>query len=306
VKAPVAEVAGTGFGHGAADPTRGLNLATLGKKFEDEAAAVSPGLAAAFAAATEDDNPRYADGAEGQVAPPLYVVRPFMRVAAQAMTDPELNADLLRLVHGEQDMRFYRPLRPGDLVAPQAEILSIDDKSSGQLLKVKQTLMVGEELVAEAISAYFIRSNKPKPAGTQKVPKEAPVESETPEIVFSEDQKVHDDQSLRYAEISLDRNPIHIDPKTAEAAGLPSIILHGLCTMAFASKAVVNGPCEGESRRLQRLKVRFSKPVLPGWTLTTRLWQIGGGEDGVSSYGLETVNQEGVPVITDGLAEVVD
>jgi len=84
---------------------------------------------------------------------------------------------------------------------------------------------------------------------------------------------------------------------------LPGIILQGLCTMAFTSRAIVQEACGGDPSRLKRLAVRFSKPVLPGDRLRTTAWKVG-SEGGVLRYGYETVNQAGAPVIVNGLAEV--
>ena len=55
-------------------------------------------------------------------------------------------------------------------------------------------------------------------------------------------------------------------------AGLPGIIVHGLCTMAFTSKVAIDKLCSGDPTRLKRLRVRFSRPVLPGQTITTKFW----------------------------------
>ncbi len=73
--------------------------------------------------------------------------------------------------------------------------------------------------------------------------------------------------------------------------------------MAFASRAVVDGICDGKPERLRRIACRFSRPVLPGWQLTTRIWKQSEA-DGVATYGLEVVNQDGDKVLTNGLAEV--
>ena len=42
--------------------------------------------------------------------------------------------------------------------------------------------------------------------------------------------------------------------------------------MAFCSKAVIETVCGGDPRRLLRLRVRFVRPVLPGQTISTRIW----------------------------------
>ena len=68
------------------------------------------------------------------------------------------------------------------------------------------------------------------------------------------------DQAERYAEASGDHNPIHLDEEAARAVGLPGRILHGLCTMALAGRAVE----QVAGREPTRLAVRFSAPVALG------------------------------------------
>jgi NAD(P)-dependent dehydrogenase (short-subunit alcohol dehydrogenase family)/acyl dehydratase/putative sterol carrier protein len=288
---------GPAAGSSAPQP-EGLNPACVGRRYRSSAVFVYPGAATAYAAATDDGNSAY-EG-EGALVPPIYPVRPIMDVVGQAVADPDLNADLLRLVHGEQDMTFHRHLKPWDLVAPRAEIIGIEEKSSGQLLKVRQVLMCDGELVTEVVSGYFIRGEK---KSGDAAPKAAPAAAPERAIVYEESQTVAADQPYRYGKASGDENPIHMDENTAKAAGHPSVILHGLCTMAFAGRAVVNGLCDGDPERLHRLVVRFSKPVLPGWTLTTRVWEEG-AEDGRTRYGFETTNQDGVKVLANAFAEV--
>ncbi len=283
-----------------ASTSAGLNRALIGRRYRASAFFIKPEELAAYAAATEDGNADYQVGA-AQIAPPIFPVRPLMDVVGMCVADEELNADLLRLVHGEQEMFFHRPLRPWDLVNPRAEVLSIEDKSSGQVVKVRQWLNVDGEAVNETISSYFIRGEKK--AGAATAAPSAPEPPPAREIVHEASQLVAQDQPTRYGHASGDMNPIHMDEKVAKAAGHPTVILHGLCTMAFAAKALVDGICGGDSRKLKRLSVRFSKPVLPGWTLTTRIWREE-AQGGRTLYGLETVNQDGTPVLTNAQAEV--
>ena len=116
-------------------------------------------------------------------------------------------------------------------------------------------------------------------------------------------QKIDDDQTYRYAEASGDRNPIHVDENVAKMAGLPGIIVHGLCTMAFTSKAIIDDACAHDPAKLKRLRVRFSRPVRPGETITTRVWDDG-TRDGRRVLAFETYNPAGQAVIRAGLAEV--
>ena len=59
-------------------------------------------------------------------------------------------------------------------------------------------------------------------------------------------------------------------------------------------------PLRDPSRRRVRslcLAVRFSAPLFPGDTLTTRVWELGGG-----AYGFEAVSGQGATVVKDGRA----
>jgi 3-hydroxybutyryl-CoA dehydratase len=69
-----------------------------------------------------------------------------------------------------------------------------------------------------------------------------------------------------YAAASGDFNPIHLDPAVAEKAGLGGVILHGMCTMAWAVEAAVR--FVGDPGALTKFRVRFSRPVAPGDTVT--------------------------------------
>ena len=116
---------------------------------------------------------------------------------------------------------------------------------------------------------------------------------------------VKEDQTYIYAEGSGDHNPIHIDNDFAKSVGFPGIILQGLCTMAFSSKATYDELAGGDSTRIKRIKVRFSKPVFPGDTVTTEGWLIEKKDD-VTVYGYEVKNQNGEQVIKNGLVEIAN
>jgi acyl dehydratase len=103
---------------------------------------------------------------------------------------------------------------------------------------------------------------------------------------------------VRYAAASGDDFAIHLDDEFARAVGLPGRIVHGLCTMAFAGRAVLEAAGVDDPRAVSRIAVRFSAPLFPGETVTTRVWETGGG------YGFESLNGEGKPVVKDGRVEL--
>jgi acyl dehydratase len=273
----------------------GLNAALAGKRYETQTYAVTADAIRAYAAATNETHPAYTG--EDPVAPPAFPVVPLFATLANALFDPELEVNLTRLVHGEQDHVLHEPIRAGDVLSVDGVLESVEVKESGERFTVHGSLTSQDgRLVAEARSLMFIRGKgsrpKPTPTGAEAPP--------TPEYIFETAETVDEDQTFRYAEASGDHNPIHLDADFAKGmAGLPGIIVHGMCTMAFAARAVVDGFCGGDPGRLARVRVRFSRPVFPGQTITTRGWREADG-----TFAFETVNERGQAVITAGRAEV--
>lgn len=63
-----------------------------------------------------------------------------------------------------------------------------------------------------------------------------------------------------------DRHPVHIDPAVAADYGFARPILHGLCTLGIAARAIAE-PAGAHPCSLTELTARFAAPVLPGNTL---------------------------------------
>ena len=277
----------------------GLNAALAGKRYETQTYEVTADAIHAYAAATNETNPAFTG--PDPVAPPAFPVVPLFGTLASALFDPDLEVNVTRLVHGEQDHLLHEPIRAGDVLMIEGTLESVEVKESGERFTVHGSLTnAGGRLVAEVRSVMFIRGtgSRPKPAATAEEPPAAP------DYVFETSETVDEDQTFRYADASGDHNPIHLDAEFARgAAGLPGIIVHGMCTMAFASRAVLNGLCGGDPARLRRIRVRFSRPVFPGETLTTRGWLEELGAD-ADVFGFETLNGRGNAVITAGVAEV--
>jgi acyl dehydratase len=252
----------------------------------------------AYAEATNDDIPQHA---AGEFAPPVFAIVPAFGVAAQPTTTvipPEL---LMMVLHGEQDFHFHRPIEPGMKLQTRAAAIGVHPRSSGVTVVVKsETKTDSGEPVVDQYMTSFVRGA----SGVESQGEEAPPHSFPEELRESEPEAVvvqtfDEDQTFRYSEASGDPMPIHLDDDLAKAMGLPGIIIHGLCTMAFTSRAVIQTACPEDPSRLRRLAVRFSKPVQPKQSITTTIWR---GAEG--SYAYETSSDDGAIVIKDGLAEI--
>lgn len=280
-----------------------MALATekLGTTWSGKVETVDADRARAYAAATNDANPAYLTGA---LAPPVFGVVPTwqsMSDALTAMVPPEAFG---MIVHGEQDMHFHQPLAPGQSLATVAEAFSVRVGRSGTryTMKVLSHETTSGGLVLEQYVTMFIRGMSDGESAGPDKPKHGFPLGARAHLVGSCTVHVDDDQTYRYKEASGDDNAIHVDPAVATAVGLPGIIVHGLCTMAMTSQAVIATAAAGDPSRLGRLAVRFSRPVFPGTDVVTTVYDAG-PDEGRHLYAFEA-HSRGELVISNGRAEV--
>ncbi len=277
----------------------GLNRALVGKQYPAQDYGVTAEAVRKYARAYNEDNPLFFDSGcpSGVLAPPMFGVVTGWPSVMAVVTDGQLNVDVLRLLHIEQDIRFVLPVVSGDIITSTARLVSIEDKTGGEalMLEVDSINQRGQAIQHMRFGA-FIRDKQRRGRGL-----EAFGPSPQTQPLLRAEQSIDPDQTFRYAEASGDHNPIHLDDQVARMAGLPGIIVHGLCTMAFTSKVVIDHLCDHEPRRLRRLRARFSRPVFPRQTITTAVWQ---SDQQTGIYIYETYNPDGKAVIKDGVAEI--
>jgi acyl dehydratase len=259
---------------------------------------------AEYAAATNDP---IAVHREGEIAPPVFAIVPVFESLLMPAVDV-LPVELIpRVVHGEQDFHFHRPIRPGDKLVSRGKMIGYEGLENGTRAAIKLECRTEDgELVNEQFVTTFVRGfNAGKSIGVLSPEHKFDETLRAREPVAIVVQHIDEDQTFRYSPASGDPMPIHLDEEVAKDAGLPGIIAHGLCTMAFTSWAVLTELADSDVSRLKRFAVRFSKMVIPGDDLETRIWKKGSA-DGVTTYAFETVRRvEGEEkAITDGLAEI--
>ena len=75
--------------------------------------------------------------------------------------------------------------------------------------------------------------------------------------------------------MSGDSNPLHIDPSFAGKSGFEKPILHGLCTEGIAVREITSVFSPTDASKVRAVKARFAKPVFPGQTIRTNMWNEG-------------------------------
>ena len=116
-----------------------LNQSLKGKTYGDLDFEVERDRVAQFALAVGEDDPRFLDpeaarteGFPDQVAFPTFPTVVQIMTSAQIVLDEELGLDYTRVVHGEQEYEWKRPLVVGDRLRVQPRISDIYAKGPNE------------------------------------------------------------------------------------------------------------------------------------------------------------------------------
>ena len=184
---------------------------------------------------------------------------------------PGLSFNPMMLLHGEQVTEVPEPLPPSATVVNRGHVAAVYDKGKGALflLDVTSEDAEGRRLAFNRYS-LFIRGLGGW--GGERGPSGAVGETPEREPDATVAQEVPADQALLYR-LSGDRNPLHADPQMAAVAGFERPILHGLCTLGFAARALLETVAGQEAGRFRRIRCRFARHLFPGETLITEIWR---------------------------------
>jgi len=187
---------------------------------------------------------------------------------------PEFGIDWVKLLHGEQSFEIHRPLPVEGRVRGEFAIEAIEDKGpdKGAILHQVKRLydQADNALLATVRSVIVMRGD----GGCGSIGTPPPQASALPERAPDASCEILTipQQALIYR-LSGDLNPIHADPAPSRRAGFDRPILHGLCTMGVATRALLTTYAKGEPEKLVSMFVRFSRPVFPGETIVTEFFK---------------------------------
>jgi acyl dehydratase len=215
--------------------------------------------------------------------------------------DPELGVQWLKLLHGEQAFEMFRPLEAGKTYVGSYQVLDVVDKGPGKgaLLFMRKELREqgADALVSTVTSTYVLRGDGGSGGTTTVAPVPHPLPDRAPDGRCDIPTLV---QSALIYRLSGDYNPIHASPAAAKKAGFDRPILHGLCSLGVATRAVVAVACDNRPELLKSFSLRFTSPVYPGETISTEYWRDGN----VVSFRSRVLERD-VVVLNNGRAEVL-
>lgn len=244
-----------------------------------------------------------------EVAPPCFSAVYELPLIYEILSNPDLHGskeqrekNMLMMLHGDQNMKFYKSIYPGDEISYSAEIVDIEDKGSGEVIKIHLlSTDIMERKVAESNWGLFIRGVGSGKKPLSDKPKEGSA-TETKKVLFSKVINIPQDITSRYSKASNDMNPIHLNDEVAKRAGFPGIVAHGMCTMAMTAQGIMQSFINSERVSLSSLGVRFSAPVFPGDELEIKGYEA---EEQSSITFDVSRKSDGIKVIKDGSVRLI-
>lgn len=221
------------------------------------------------------------------------------------MQDPATGIDFTKIVHGEEELTLHAPLPAAGSVLAKHRVVSVVDKGEGRGATVTydKDLMdaASGQLLATVRHTTFARGNGGFSARDGRTDTAPPAPPKPPDGAPDKllDIRTLPQQALLYR-LCADRNPLHSDPATAQAAGFPRPILHGLCTYGIAGRALLTAWGGGRPGALKRLFARFTAPVYPGETLRFEMYGASATDIAFRAIALE----RGITVLDAGRAEI--
>lgn len=214
--------------------------------------------------------------------------------------DPALGLDWRQVLHGEQSLRLHRPLWPAGEVVGTTVIGGIADKGPGGpvlLQAVRQLADAQTGAPWATLEEVWVLRGMGGFGGDDVAVSEplAPVPDRPADTII--DLPTFAQQAALYR-LTGDRNPLHIDPATAAAAGFERPILHGLAAFGVIGRALIHRACGGDARLLTAMRLRFTAPVYPGDTIRTEIWR-----DGDAVRFRASVAERGTVIADAGIAE---
>ncbi|XP_054707762.1 peroxisomal multifunctional enzyme type 2-like [Uloborus diversus] len=187
----------------------------------------------------------------------------------------KLNGDPTRLLHGEQYLELHQPFSPSDVLSTKCRLLDVLDKGSGAVVIIEaDTHNKMNQLVMRTQWSIFLvgAGNFGGKRSTEKPVKVMNPPNRSADAVVEEKTSV--DQAALYR-LCGDKNPLHIDPSFATIGGFSQPILHGLCSLGYATRHVLKQYTNYDVKPFKSIMARFAGPTLPGQTLRTHMWKVG-------------------------------
>ena len=214
-----------------------------------------------------------------RVLPSMAVVLPAGGLNIASLGNP----DLTKMLHGSQGFTAHREIPTEGRLSTTGKITGIWDKGAAAVVDMESETVLADtgERLFTSRSSLFFRGEGGWGGDRGPSAAKAGATDRAPDVTIT--YVTRPDQALLYR-LNGDRNPLHSDPDFAARGGFPKPILHGLCTYGFTGRALLHGLCGSDPAKFVSMDARFASPVMPGETLTVKMWQTGDGEASFQTF----------------------
>jgi acyl dehydratase len=142
-----------------------LNQSLKGKTYQEIEFEVDRDRVTQFSLAVGEDDPRFleaeparAEGFPDQLAFPTFPTVLVILSSAQVVADPDLRLDYSRVVHGEQEFEWRRPIVVGDRLRATPRVADVYAKGPNEFLVIEaEALDADGDVVCVARSTLLSR-----------------------------------------------------------------------------------------------------------------------------------------------------
>jgi acyl dehydratase len=191
------------------------------------------------------------------------------------LTDPVFGVDERMVVLADQCVVLHRPLAPQMTLISRPYVKEIIDKGEGNAAIIQITRDLTAEdgtLVATVEGSTLARKHGGFGGKVTQSPLPPAIPPRDPDRMCDLPTPPNLAQIFR---LTGDTNPLHIDPERAKVAGFPRPILHGIASFGIAAHAILRTVAGYDPARLASIEARFARPIFPGETVRTEMWENG-------------------------------
>jgi acyl dehydratase len=224
-----------------------------------------------FVTATSDDVNRWIE-----FAPPGWAAAALFVVAPALLTDPDLGDAGTSVIHGEQRFEWARPLPIEANLTVTGLVPKVRERGGVFFTTFEFEANDQEGPVVKGTSIFLMSGSASPASAGDAVDPPSPSARGTNEVLPGGNSSLGGmpgafpsvrrsaarSDLVRYAGASRDWNPIHWDHDSAVAAGLPTVVVHGLLQAAWLLSAAC--VLSGQPHPIADARFRFRSPMIAG------------------------------------------
>ncbi|MBQ9687148.1 MAG: hypothetical protein IJV41_11515 [Oscillospiraceae bacterium] len=197
-------------------------------------------------------------------------------------------------LHMEHELRIERPIALNAALDVEKRIAKVYDRGEGKGVKLVVEIIARDEDGQVCFTNTMSYLNRWYGGfGGERAPKAVnPVPEREPDLVVP--GRFAENAPLLYR-LAGDTYPIHADVAAATAVGFRMPIVHGLCSLGYACRMIVESCFDGDPDRLRTIRTQFRSIAYPGDEFDLQLWRLDGG---ICAFRM--VNREGASILDAG------